>query len=54
MGGRQKAADSPQCSAAKRNNANQALIATSLACSSQLAAITLSVNLPTKGCAIRN
>lgn len=45
-GGRQKALHSPQCSAAKWNNANQALIATSLEHSSQLAAITFSVNLP--------
>lgn len=53
-GGRRKAYHSPQCSAAKWNNANQALIATSLARSSQLAAITLSVNSPTKGPAITN
>lgn len=52
--GGKEASDSPQCSAAKWNNANQALIATSLACSSQLAAITLSVNSPTKGHTIRN
>lgn len=53
-GGRRKAYHSPQCSAAKWNNANQALIATSLARSSQLAAITLSVNSPTKSPAITN
>lgn len=48
MGDRQKASDSPQCSAAKWNNANRVLITTSLVCSFQLAAITLSVNSPTK------
>lgn len=48
MGGRRTASDSPQCSAAKWNNANQALITSSLACGFQLAAITLSGNSWTK------
>lgn len=43
-----KASDSPQYSAAKWNNANRALITTGLVRSFQLAAITLSVNSPTK------